>query len=158
VPEAVEQGILDLLDEVYRTGKAHSGHERKLTLNRNDSGQPATGYFNFVLQPAFSVDGEVEGILIHAIEVTEQVVARQEVERRERLLQVAQRAANAGSFEWNVETMESHWSDDFYEVHGIPRDTRPSYDAWRKLVVPADLERFELQLAEAVSRREQLMV
>src|SRR5262249_18112629 len=116
------------------------------------------GYFNFVLQPAFSVEGEVEGILIHAIEVTEQVLSRQEVERRERLLQVAQRAANAGSFEWNLETMEAYWSDDFYEVHGISRDMEPGYETWKALLLPPDLERFEKQLAEVVSKHEQLMV
>jgi PAS domain S-box-containing protein len=158
VPEVIEQGIFDLFDQVYRTGKLHSELERKVRLNRADTGQPVEGFFNFVLQPAFNVNGDVEGILVHATEVTEQVLSRQEVERRERLLQVAQRAANAGSFEWNLETMESYWTDDFYEVHGISRKTRPGFEAWRSLLVPEDLEYFEDHLRNAVAKREPLMV
>ena len=158
VPEMVEQGIFDLLDRVYETGNSHSEREKMVRLNRSGTGQPEVGYFNFVLQPAFNVNGQVEGILIHVIEVTEQVQARQEVERRERLLQVAQRAANAGSFEWNVETMESYWSDDFYEVHRIGRDTKPGYQAWTALVLPEDLQNFEVQLNQAVSRRDEVLV
>jgi PAS domain S-box-containing protein len=158
VPEVIEQGIFDLFDDVYRTGKPYSEYERKVRLDRIETGQPSQGYFNFVLQPAFSVTGEVEGILVHATEVTEQVLARQEVERRERLLQVAQRAANAGSFEWNLETMESNWSDDFYEVHGISRDTKPGYETWKALLDPDDLARFEEQMKAAVAGRESIMV
>lgn len=158
VPEVIEQGVFELFDEVYRTGKPHSERERMVRLNRGATGQSLHGYFNFVLQPAKNVNGEVEGILIHAIEVTEQVLARQEVERRERLLQVAQRAANAGTFEWNVDLNESYWSDDFYEVHGISRDTRPGYEAWKTLLLPEDLEQFEDDLREAVRKRETLIV
>jgi signal transduction histidine kinase len=158
IPEIIEQGIIELLDNVYRTGEPFVGREWKATLHRQKSGQPAVGYFNFVLQPSRDVNGAVEGILIHLTEVTDQVTARMEVERRERLLQVAQRAANAGSFEWNIETMESHWSEDFYHVHGIPLDIKPSYEAWKASVVPEDLARFEEQLSEAIRKRDGIMV
>jgi PAS domain S-box-containing protein len=158
VPEIVEQGISDLLDRVYRTGQAFVATEWKAHLKRSEIGQPETGYFNFVLQPSRDVNGKAEGILIHVMEVTDQVVARQEVERRERLLKIAQRAAHAGSFEWNLETMESQWSDEFFEVHGISRDRPPSYSEWKRLVFAEDLHRFESRLASAIANRNDTLV
>ena len=157
VPEIAEQGIFELFDEVYRTGKTYSEHERKARLNRYASGQPETGYFDFVLQPAFNVNGGVEGILIHVTEVTQQVLARQEVEKREQLLQIAQRAAKAGSFEWNIETGELHWTPDYYDLHGVPRSVKPSYDQWLSLVHPEDREQADARVQETLRDRKEIL-
>lgn len=83
LPEISEQGFLKIMDDVYRTGTSFDGNEMKVWLERKESGQDAVGYFNFVYQPTRNVAGVVDGILIHAVEVTEQVHARQEVESRE---------------------------------------------------------------------------
>jgi PAS domain S-box-containing protein len=153
VPEVVGQGIFDLFDDVYRTGRIYVEHERKAHLDRTGTGQPETGYFNFVLQPARTVNGEVEGILIHVTEITEQVLARQEVERRERLLQVAQRAANAGSFEWNPQTNELFWTEDYYHLHRVPLTLQPTYDEWLKLVHPEDRPQAESRVRQTIAER-----
>ena len=50
LPEIVEQGFIQLLDEVYRTGKPFHGNEVLIHLNREESGQDGRGYFNFVYQ------------------------------------------------------------------------------------------------------------
>lgn len=81
LPEVVEQGFLDLLDMVYRTGEPYVGQEVPAVIQR-DNAATYEGYFNFVYQPLVSAAGTVYGILIHAVEVTEQVRARQEVERK----------------------------------------------------------------------------
>jgi signal transduction histidine kinase len=157
VPEVTEQGIFRLLDDVYRTGDPYIGREMKLRLNRSATGQPSLGYFNFVLQPARDVNGEVEGILIHVQEVTDQVTARHEVERRERLLEVAQSAANAGSFEWNIETGEFLWTENYYEVHAVPRSITPSYENWKKLLHPDDVEKAEARIQETMAAGREIL-
>ena len=45
-------------------------------------GRDETTYLNFSYHPVRKVSGEVEGILVHAVEVTEQVVARTQLETR----------------------------------------------------------------------------
>src|SRR5581483_11106980 len=157
VPEVIDQGIFDLFDDVYRTGRIYVEHERKARLDRTGTGQPETGYFNFVLQPARNVQGEIEGILVHVTEVTEQVVARQEVERRERLLRVAQRAASAGSFEWNPQTGELYWTEDYYHLHGVPASLTPTYQEWTKLIHPDDLPQAELRIHQAIAERREVL-
>jgi PAS domain S-box-containing protein len=83
LPEIEGQGFLELLDEVYQTGKPYVGTAKKATLNRGPNGEPEEAYFDFVYQPMRDSSGRVEGILVHGVDVTEQVLARQEIESRE---------------------------------------------------------------------------
>lgn len=88
LPEIVGQGFVEKLDEVFRTGKPFAGNEMKARLEREESGQDEVGYFNFVYQPTRDGTGRVDGILIHAVEVSEQVRARLEIESREEQFRV----------------------------------------------------------------------
>ena len=84
LPEIETQPFLHLLDDVYRTGKPYVGHEVLVILNRAHTGQPREAYFDVVCQPVKSTEGILECILVHAVEVTENVAARRAVEERER--------------------------------------------------------------------------
>jgi PAS domain S-box-containing protein len=88
LPEVAGQGYFELLDEVYRTGEPYIGNEQPVKLDINGDGTLENRYFNFVYQPSRNVAGEVEGILVHAIDVTEQVFARRRVEESERQLRI----------------------------------------------------------------------
>ena len=83
-PELVAQGFVALLDQVYQTGETYFGAEVPFTP-LPAPGQPArTQYFNFTYQ-AYREAGEVAGVSIFALDVTEQVEARraQEAERKQ---------------------------------------------------------------------------
>ena len=83
LPEFEGQGLLELLDGVYRTGLPFIGRARKVMLNRGAGAQPEEVYFDFIYQPMRGIAGEVEGILMHGVDVTEQLLARREIEKRE---------------------------------------------------------------------------
>ena len=98
-PELVEQGFITKMDEVYRTGVPFVGREAPLVWDREGDGALREGYFDFVYQPLVDDAGAVEGILVFAVEVTAQVLARratEEAARRTALLQ-ALTAALAGT-------------------------------------------------------------
>jgi PAS domain S-box-containing protein len=80
-PELVEQGFLARMDAVYRTGVPFEGREAPLLWDRDGDGTRHEGYFDFVYQPLVDASGAPEGILVFAVEVTAQVLARREVER-----------------------------------------------------------------------------
>ena len=83
IPELEGQGLFELLDGVYNTGVPYIATARKVILNRGAHGQPENTYFDFIYQPMRDAAGQVEGILIHGNDVTQQVLARQEIEKRE---------------------------------------------------------------------------
>jgi PAS domain S-box-containing protein len=82
LPDLEGQGFFELLDEVYASGEAFVGSELLARFDRNGDGVVEDGFFNFVYHPLKDADGAVRGIMIHAVEVTDQVVARREVERK----------------------------------------------------------------------------
>ncbi len=79
-PEVDRADIWALLDHVYSTAEPYVGSELYVEFDRHGDGTLEGGYFTFVLQPLHDSDEQVEGIFIHAVEVTDQVRARQEIE------------------------------------------------------------------------------
>jgi len=78
LPRVGATRVLELLDQVRRTGKSFVG--REITVQRPvEEGPAETLYFNFVLQPMTDEDGRRGGIFIHAVDVTEQVRGRQRI-------------------------------------------------------------------------------
>ncbi|MBA9078367.1 PAS domain-containing protein [Rufibacter quisquiliarum] len=81
LPELQEQGIFDIMQQVYSTGRLYRGNEQPIYLDRNGSGTLELGYFDYIYQPLFSPDSQVEGVMILVVEVTERVLAKQETEK-----------------------------------------------------------------------------
>ncbi|MDB5181928.1 MAG: chemotaxis protein methyltransferase CheR [Candidatus Saccharibacteria bacterium] len=79
LPEVVGQGFIKILDKVYTTAKPFYGNELAVDLD-DGKGGIRKSYLNFVYQPSYDEHHKVEGILVHAVDVTEQVKSRQQVE------------------------------------------------------------------------------
>ena len=95
LPEIKDQGIIDLLDNVYRTGETFHGNELKMQLERDASGTLTDTYFNFVYQQ-FRENNQPAGIMVFAFEVTDLVRARRELEQvRDAAAQALDDAATA---------------------------------------------------------------
>jgi PAS domain S-box-containing protein len=84
LPEIEGQGFVELLDQVYASGEPFVGREVPARLHRN--GRLEEVFLDFLYQPLRYRDGRVSGIFVHAIDVTGQVRARQEVEQANRIL------------------------------------------------------------------------
>ncbi len=81
-PELEGQGLFEILDQVYATGKPYEGRELPIRYDRTGSGDLVTGCFNVVYQPLFEVDGRVSGILSISVEVTDLVSERKAMARQ----------------------------------------------------------------------------
>jgi signal transduction histidine kinase len=82
LPEFEGQGFFEMLDEVYTTQQPFLGNEMLARYDRNGDGLPEDSYFNFVYQPLRDASGASTGTMIHAVEVTDQVLARKSAERQ----------------------------------------------------------------------------
>jgi signal transduction histidine kinase/CheY-like chemotaxis protein len=79
LPELESQVFRDLLDGVLRSGESHLGKEMPAEVG--PAAARHTVYFNFVYSPLRDVNGAVEGVLVIAFDVTDEVHARNELER-----------------------------------------------------------------------------
>lgn len=81
IPELEGQPFIPLLENVYDTGVPFYGTAVMAKLVRQ--GRLEDVYFDFSYSPIRDTGGQITGILILAIEVTEQVLSRQEIEKSE---------------------------------------------------------------------------
>ena len=79
-PELEGQGIYELFDRVYRTGEPWTGAEIPVRYDRDGTGVEET-WFDLHFEPLRDDGGRVVALFNFAVEVTEQVRARREVER-----------------------------------------------------------------------------
>jgi PAS domain S-box-containing protein len=79
-PELEGQGIHELLNHVYETGEPFVAEEREMRIRRQ--GKEETVYVSFSCHAMRNVDGAVEGVLVHAVETTSEVLARTTLEAR----------------------------------------------------------------------------
>lgn len=82
LPELEDQPFLGLLRKVFTTGETYWAKEDRADLEVD--GELKTGYFNFTYKPLRNEKGEIFGILNMAVDVTEQRLARMEVEESEK--------------------------------------------------------------------------
>ena len=82
LPELEGQGFFDLIHSVYTSGEPYAASEMLVRLDRDFDGVLEDVYVDFVYQPMKTDDGETFGIMVHAVDVTAQVLTRLEVERK----------------------------------------------------------------------------
>jgi PAS domain S-box-containing protein len=104
LPETRSQGFRELLDDVLRTGNPFLGRELPLTVARTPNADPEERFVDLSYLPMTEADGTRSGIIAHGTDVTEQVLARREVERLLGESEVARADAEAARAE-----AESAW-------------------------------------------------
>ncbi len=77
--EFASQGFFEPLDQVYTTGATVSVKELHILTDRCQDVAFKEGYFNVVYQP-IRTSGDVDGIMILSVDVTEQVLSRKRIE------------------------------------------------------------------------------
>jgi PAS domain S-box-containing protein len=91
LPDLRDQPFMAWLEGVLRTGMPYVGKETPALVDRRGDGTLETMYFNFVHAPLRGVDGAIEGILGIAFDVTDEVVARNEMSRLRAAAEAASR-------------------------------------------------------------------
>jgi signal transduction histidine kinase len=94
VPEAEEQGFVELLDRVYQTGEPFVGHNMPIHLLRGKSHELELRYLDFVYQPRRNAEGTITGIIVLGIDVTDNRRAEQLLLQSEKLNAVGRLASS----------------------------------------------------------------
>lgn len=84
LPELESQGVFKFLDDVYNTGITFSANEMLIKFDHKGDGNLVDTYLNFIYQAHRDSAGEIDGILFFAIDVTEQVLSRKQIEESEK--------------------------------------------------------------------------
>ncbi|MBL0744279.1 PAS domain-containing protein [Chryseolinea lacunae] len=116
IPELKGQPFLDLLTDVYATGKTYEGKEDIALLDHD--GKLRKIYINFIYKALRDESGNINGILTMGYDVTDQVVARNRIRDAEERTRLAVDAAMLGTFDLNLITGALIYSDRISELFG----------------------------------------
>ena len=143
-PEFVAQGYLEIFDRVYRTGEPFQASGARADTPRAPGGAPEERYWNLVFQPTRDDNGEVDGLMSFAFEVSDQVFATRRAEAaRQRYDDLVE---GIGVMVWTIrlEGWTPLWVGGKVEaVLGIPAAAAMSPERWRQGIHSEDLERVE---------------
>jgi PAS domain S-box-containing protein len=109
-------GFEELLDGVRSTGKSYQGNEVAVPLKRNDKIE--TAYVNFVYEPFIEDDGTISGVIAVAIDVTDEVLIKHQLEEAVERANLAVDAVDLGTFDLNLLDGEMITSLRFANIFG----------------------------------------
>ncbi|HET6628720.1 MAG TPA: ATP-binding protein [Woeseiaceae bacterium] len=92
LPELRDQPFPDLLERVRRTGEPYVGKEAPAALDLNGDGKLQDVFLNFVYAPLRNVRNEIDGVLVIAFDVTDEILARDRMGELRAEAEVANRA------------------------------------------------------------------
>jgi PAS domain S-box-containing protein len=97
---------------------------------------------------------EVRGTISVGRDITERRQAEEAIRAYHELLQIAQRAAHAGIWSWEMASGRLTWSDEFYALFGLEPSVPASFAAWLSVLHPEDrepaMERIQRSIREKI--------
>ncbi len=146
LPELAGQPFLQILDDVFTSGQPFYGNEVKALLEQD--GNLVEVYTNFIYKPIKDHQGATISIMVVANEITEQVVARKELQRAEEMLRFSIEAGKAGTWYIDIKTREFIPSSRMKELYGFNPDEELTIDALVECI-PEEYRERAVTLVEA---------
>jgi len=152
LPELEGTGVFEILDEVARSQQPFRGREFKVPFLQFDTGTVQERYFDFVCQPMLDAGGSLNGIFIHAVDLTDRVLSRRELELSQERLRLAHEAAQIGTWEWNGVANKRTLSPELHRMFGTEPGFRDKEieETWASRLHPADKSAVYRAMAESM--------
>ena len=116
IPEANREEYYKILDTVYQTGDPYIGKEVPFEVLRLHG--TVRIFINLICQVLKNAKGETDGILVFCYDVSEQVLARNQLQETENRSRLAIEAARLGTFDWDLQNQQFISSQRLVEIFG----------------------------------------
>lgn len=117
LPELKQHIFFEILYKVYASKVTYTDSEMRFLFSQ-PTGAENEVHANFTFQPLLNVTDQVIGIIISGYEITEQIIARRQVEELEERMRLAVDLSNIGIFDYNLQTNEIVSSDIMNKMFG----------------------------------------
>jgi PAS domain S-box-containing protein len=138
------------MEELHQTGRV--GPNEKALIRKDGDRVP-------ILVSLVSLQDEEDEHVAFIVDLTERKQAERERQESAERLRMAQSAANAGWWDWDMVSDRVIWSEEYYALYGLdPAAVVPSYENWLASIVEEDRERAERELRRALEQRTEFNV
>ena len=155
LPEVENQGFIEILDKVYKTGKSFVGNEVPVKIYRGNKLE--NSLVDFVFQPTRNSRQEVDGIFVHAIDVSERVLNRKKLEEREIELRNLIDAVPVIIRISDKDAQSSYLNKNWYDYTG-QQEEQGLQSGWMEAIHPEDRARAEKDFRSAVSEEKEYRI
>lgn len=150
LPELAGQGFFELLDRVYASGEPYVGRGVKVLLQTTPDSPAEPRTLDFVYQPVRDGGGEVTGIFVQGVDISDRIAAEHA------------RAASEHQFRTFAQTMPNHvwvagldggqtWVNDrMHDYAGMTPEELRGF-GWRGTIHPDDLAETDVRWKESVA-------
>jgi PAS domain S-box-containing protein len=144
VPELKDTHLFQAYHNVLNTGEIHTETAARIMFMKN--GSPYYGYYDYTYKPLYDAKGKIHGVICTAIDVTEQVIARDKLQEAEQSMRGAVELAQLGTWSIDVASNGLTYSDRLIEWFGYD----PAAQDYNE-VIPILLEEDRERVANAVA-------
>jgi PAS domain S-box-containing protein len=135
-PEIVEQGLGEILENVFKTGVPFVANEMPFTFNQD--GDEKKILVNLLYQPFRNENNVIEGIVAVGTDVTEQVLARNKVAEAEERSRIATEILELGTWEYDPLNDIIFCSPKTIELFGFSPDTKINLNDAISVIIAED--------------------
>jgi PAS domain S-box-containing protein len=147
-PKLAEGALMERMQDVYRTGRAFSQPEEKLSFVRN--GTEWEGYYSYVYSALRNLGGEIYGILVSAHDITDLVQTRLEIEETQANLRQALELANLGTWSVDIGSARVNYDERMLSWYGVMPGDEPGSGFAYSSIHPDDIARSQEAMREAM--------
>ncbi|MCX2479685.1 ATP-binding protein [Pedobacter sp. MC2016-15] len=151
IPELRSQGFERLMERMNQSGQRYTINEIPITVNRY--GHIDIVYTSLTLEPLKNDEGVIIGTMAVAADVTEQVIARKELEKTTDTLQLAMDAAGMGNWLSVIGEGNLEISQQTRLIHGLPDGLEISFEQSVEMIIPEHRERVVQSIQQAVDTK-----
>jgi PAS domain S-box-containing protein len=135
----------EFFPRVIREGRA----EVEIRFRHFRTGKPVWMIYNvFYIKDA---KGQAIGLATVSRDITERMRAEATLRQSEQRLKSAERIANVGHWDWDINTNQVTWSEGTFRIFGRPPDYQASYEDLIRVTIPEDRGRLEKVVRDSLA-------
>jgi PAS domain S-box-containing protein len=150
LPEVTGQGFFELLDQVFTSGEAFVGHALKAELQRTPGAPKEERFIDLVYQPVRDPGGDIIGIFVQGVDVTDRLVAESALRQSEAQFRTFAEAMPNHVWTASPQGMLDWFNPRVYEYSGTTPGELDG-QAWAVIVHPDDVGSAAGKWADALS-------
>ena len=150
IPEIAEQGFVDLMNSVRKTGREIIKKEVPAHIDYNGTGTKQTRYFNFSYSYLLERDEKLRSIVLHAIDVTNQVEQRTKIEQEYQSLVLISETLPEQVWVLCPDGKIEFVNESTLEFLGLKKVEK--LETIERRIHTEDVERFRTEISEAITK------
>jgi len=151
LPELKDQPFPGLLQKVLETGERLTVPEFPAIIQTPEGLKEFIVSFSY--DPLFDMDGKTEAILVTAMDITDQVTARDELQKARDVLKQAIDSAGMGTWSADLLSNSIILSEQGKKLHGVAADQSFGLDNVLQIIAPEHIEKVRQDILKAIESK-----